>query len=435
MKIKTVSVIGANGVMGCNVSAIFASFGAARVYMVSREKEKSVKAVDRAAKSVRADSIICNLIPADYTELEKCVSESDLVFESVAENFDIKAEITARVGVAARTDTILCSGTSGLSITRLAGLLPPEKRKNYMGVHMFNPPYTLNLCELIKTEYTDPEIYDSVKQYLKSTLLRTIVEVKDTPAFLGNRIGFHFINKALIYAERYKDSGGIDYIDAILGGFTGRSMAPLVTSDFVGLEVHKAIVDNISRNTADYAADCFVMPEFACRLVAENRLGRKTNGGLYKKRLLDNGAKLTMVYDLTTGGYRETMKYIFPFKEAMLRHLRIGDYGLALRALIDNQSVEAKICLEFLLEYIIYSLYCASEVGTSIHAADDVMATGFNWCPPLAMAEAFESVADFRVLCRERLDPQIIKNVDIDGLFSKIVKSGYDYRRYFKSAR
>ena len=75
--------------------------------------------------------------------------------------------------------------------------------------------------------------------------------MKDSPAFLGNRIGFQFINEALQYAEKYKFNGGIDYIDAILGPFTGRAMSPLVTANFVGLDVHKAIVDNLYENTRD----------------------------------------------------------------------------------------------------------------------------------------------------------------------------------------
>ena len=101
-----------------------------------------------------------------------------------------------------------------------------------------------------------------LKEYLSNKLIRTVVEVKDSPAFLGNRIGFQFINEALRYAERFKDNGGIDYIDAILGSFTGRSMAPLTTSNFVGLDVHKAIVDNIYEDTHDHAHETFVLPEF-----------------------------------------------------------------------------------------------------------------------------------------------------------------------------
>jgi 3-hydroxyacyl-CoA dehydrogenase len=73
---------------------------------------------------------------------------------------------------------------------------------------------------------------------------------------MGNRIGFQFINNAMQFAVKYKDKGGIDYIDAILSGFTGRSMPPLVTSDFVGLDVHKAIVDNVFQNRSCFFDTC-----------------------------------------------------------------------------------------------------------------------------------------------------------------------------------
>lgn len=87
MTIKTVTVIGANGTMGTNVSAIFASFGNAKVYMVSRDLEKSKTAAQKAGKTVKADSIISNLVPADYIMLADCVKESDLVFESATTNY------------------------------------------------------------------------------------------------------------------------------------------------------------------------------------------------------------------------------------------------------------------------------------------------------------------------------------------------------------
>src|SRR4051794_17489445 len=122
--IKTVTVIGANGTMGCNVSGIFASFGNAKVYMISRSMDKSEKAAAKSAKSVKADSIVKNLIPADYTMLEKCISESDLVFESCAENYEIKTEITNQIAKYAKENTIFCSGTSGLSLTGLAECFP-----------------------------------------------------------------------------------------------------------------------------------------------------------------------------------------------------------------------------------------------------------------------------------------------------------------------
>ncbi len=433
--IKTVSVVGANGTMGSNVSGIFASFGNAKVYMISRDIEKSKQAAIRAAKSVKAGCIIENLCPVDYSKIGQCIRESDLVFESVAENLETKVEATKIIAENLRADAVACTGTSGLSVTTLAEVFPEHLRGNYLGIHMFNPPYSLTLCEVIPTEYTDRKIFDKIKYYLSENLIRTVVEVKDSPAFLGNRIGFQFINEALQYAEKYKYSGGIDYIDAILGPFTGRSMAPLTTSDFVGLDVHEAVVSNIYNNTNDYAHETFVFPDFAWKLVNEGKLGRKTNGGLYKMELYDKGIKRLTVYDITTGTYRDRMEYNFLFKKNMIYDLRIGDYESAFKTLIENRSVEAEICLEFLIKYVIYSLVATDAVGYDIHSADDVMATGFNWCPPLAVLGALSTIVDFGLLAKERLNDTILGVVDIDKLFSNVEPSKYDYRSYFKSVR
>ena len=302
---KTVTVIGANGTMGANVSAIFASFGNAMVYMVSRDKEKSKKAALRSCKSVKADSIQCNLISADYTMLADCVKSSDLVFESAAENLDLKIELHTKIGQYLKKGAIACTGSSGLSITRLAECYPEDRRSQFFGVHMFNPPYQMTLCELTASPYSSLELYSELKDYLSCTLHRTVAESKDLPAFLGNRIGFYFINEALIYAERYQDNGGIDYIDAILGPFTGRTMPPITTADFVGLDVHKAIVNNIYENTNDYVHKKFILPDYVQQLIDKKMLGRKTKQGLYKLIKSDSGDKRMMVWDIRLGIFRD----------------------------------------------------------------------------------------------------------------------------------
>lgn len=434
MDIKTVTVIGATGTMGANVAGIFASFGDAKVYMVGRDIEKVRKTIPRTVRSVKADAVSSHLIAADFSMLEECVAESDLVFESAAENIDVKTDIARRVGKALKDGAFSCTGTSGLSITALAECLPKKLRGHFYGVHMFNPPYSLSLCEFTQTKYSDPTAAWELKEYLARKLHRTVVEVKDSPAFLGNRIGFQFINEALQYAERYRDNGGIDYIDAILGPFTGRTMAPLITSDFVGLDVHKAIVDNIYANTRDFAHETFALPEFVKTLIRENKLGRKSGSGLYQLVRYDNGLKRQTVYDINTGLYRDVIPYVFPFSEKMKDKIAEGDYREAFEQLISNHSQEAEICLVFLLKYIVYSLYAAKEVGYTIESADDVMAAGFNWCPPLAMYQALSAVEDVPALIRERL-PEICAEIDVGRILCDAKPSGYDYRLYFKSGR
>ena len=418
MNIKTVTVIGATGSMGIGVAGIFASFGNARVYCVGRDIDKVHNTIPKIVQSVRADSIRPKLLPADYSMLEQCVSESDLVFESVKEDISLKSEIMQRISHSVKTNTLLCSGTSGLSITELAKHCDPAVRGQVFGVHMFNPPYSLSLCEVISTPYSNCQLKADLITYLRDLLHRTVVDVKDTPSFLGNRIGFSFLNEALQYAERYKDNGGIDYIDSLLGPFTGRAMAPLRTVDFVGLDVHKAIVDHVYNNTYDYNHESFKLPEFVNLLINENKLGKKTGIGLYKTNQKQNGFHQTMVYDLNSKAYREIIPYAFPFVSKMRSYLSEGDYSDAFRALLKNQSSEAEITTSFLIKYIIYSLYCAMEVADTIYAADDAMATGFNWCPPIAFYQALSAVVDVRKIIQERL-PEIIEKVDIDKLFDE----------------
>jgi len=434
VNIRTVTVIGATGTMGANVAGIFASFGNAKVFCVGRDINKVKKTIPRIVKSVKADAISHNLIPADFSMLEDCVRQSDLVFESSKEDLDVKSEIAKLVAKALQPHAVSCTGSSGLSITTIAECYPENVRNHFFGVHFFNPPYSMPLCELTPTKYADKQMLSELNDYLSKKLFRTVVDVKDSPAFLGNRIGFQFINEALQYAEKYKDNGGIDYIDAILGSFTGRTMAPLTTSDFVGLDVHKAIVDNLYENTNDYAHETYVLPDFVKNLIKNGKLGRKSGGGLYQLIKYENGFKRLTVYDINTGLFRDVIPYVFPFADKMKRLIAEGDYAEAFEFLVNNHSQEAEICLSFLLKYIVYSLYATEKVGYTVEAADDVMATGFNWCPPMAMSQALSTVADVPALIKERL-PEICAKVDVDSLLADIKPSKYDYRIYFKSGR
>lgn len=439
MQINTVTIVGANGTMGRNVAAIFASFGEAKVYLVSRTMEKSQVAIENAYKSVKAESVKLNMIAADYSMLKDCVEESDLIFEACAETWGVKEDVHGKIAAVLKQSgdntKVVCSGTSGLSITKLAELYHEEMRNRFIGMHFFNPPYNLTLCELIPTEYTDEDYVREVYEYLDVKLHRTAVVTKDMPAFLGNRIGFHFINKGLQLAEEYKYNGGIDFIDAVFGQFTGRNMAPLVTANFVGLDVHKAIVDNLYENTNDYAHEDFKLPEYVENLIKEGKLGRKAGLGLYRTILHDSGVKIHQVYDIEHGDYREEIKYSFPFIEEMIGFLRAGDYEHAREVLLHNQSNEARLCRNMLLEYIVYALSTTEVVGETVHDADDVMATGFGWCPPLAMIEAFGGKESFVELYKAYAAEKQLDVVAIENLTGKIEKSKYDYRRFIKAKK
>lgn len=435
MKIKAVTVIGANGTMGYNISGIFAAFGKCKVYMICRKLEDANNARKNAMLSVKGEAIGENLISQDYSSLKECIEESDIIFESIAENFELKLELNKKINEYTNDTQIICTGTSGLSIQKLAEAFSDEKRKNYLGVHFFNPPYSMVLCEVIPSKYTDKTVIEKIKTYAKNILYRTTVEVKDSPAFLGNRIGFQFINEAIQAAETYKYNGGIDYIDAILGPFTGRNMAPIATADFVGLDVHKAIVDNLYESTDDYAKETFRMPDYLNRIIANGNLGKKTNKGVYQTIRREDGNKEYYVYDIQTGKYREKYQYQFPFVEDMIDTLKVGDYQETFRGFKENQSLEARLCMEFMLKYAVYSLFATNLVGDTISDADAVMADGFSWVPPLALIQALGGAEEFYALCQKRLDQDLLTNVNLKQLIKNLPDSKYDFRRYFKAKR
>ena len=440
MQINTVTIVGANGTMGRNVAAIFAAFGNTKTYLVSRTVEKSQVAIEKAFKTVKAESIKEKMIAVDYSSFDLCVEESDLIFEACAENWEVKEKIHSQIaqilsGKDSAKNKIVCTGTSGLSITKLAELYTEDVKNRFVGMHFFNPPYNMTLCELIPTEYSSQEYIDEIYDYLQNVLYRATVVTKDAPAFLGNRIGFQFINRLLQLAEEHKYSGGIDYIDAIFGPFSGRNMAPLVTANFVGLDVHKAIVDNLYENTNDYAHEDYVLPKYVADMINNGNLGRKTGVGLYKNVVHDSGIKIHQVYDIEHGYYREVIKYSFPFVEEMVAALRIGDYENAMKVLINNHSAEADLCRNMLMEYVVYSLKTTELVGENVHAADDVMATGFGWCPPLALIEAFGGKDEFLKLYKDYVGEESYATNDIEKVFANIEKSNYDYRRFIKAKK
>lgn len=426
---KNVTILGANGNMGKNVSGILSSFGNCEINLVVRSLGDEEEIIRSIISSVKADSISNRLHVRTYDELERCIPNSDFIFESVSEQIDIKKEVYSKIIPFLNGKVIIGTGTSGLSVEYLAGLFPIEYRKHFYGVHFFNPPYNLTLCELIKTKYNLESETKKLKHYLENHLYRDVIIVKDEPAFLGNRIGFFFINRCLQLAEKYKENGGIDYIDAIFGGYTGRAMAPIVTSNFVGLDVHKAIVDNVACHATNIIdSQSFQLPNYVNELIDNNCLGKKTGLGFYQKNINRDGIS---VFDISSKKYREEEEYSFHFSNQIAFHIENGQYREAVKILKNNESLEARICLELLLEYVLYSLQVTELVGENQHAADIAMATGFNWLPPLAFCDYLGGELEFKALCQTKLSKEMNKYYE-SVLNKKINNSRYDFRPFIK---
>lgn len=423
MRINNVLVIGATGAVGKTVSGIFASFGNAKVYMIGRDREKLEKIRKETALSVKSLSVMDNLISGTMDDIEEFAKIADFVFESSPENLEIKKQIHKRLNLSVRDDCILSSGTSGLSINELADCYDENKRKNFFGVHFFNPPYSMTLCELIPSRYNDSsDLLFEMKEYLTKKLFRDTVVVKDGPAFLANRIGFMFMNEALQCAEKYKDLGGIDFIDAVLGKYTGRNMSPLRTVDFVGLDVHKAIVDNVYCKSNLGDNESFVLPKFFNELVESGKLGMKTEEGLYK---VENDKKL--VYDIATEEYREVINYNFYYTDLVVNKFKKAEYKEGFEIIKNDSSIESRICMTFLLKYIIYSIQISKSISENLNDCDNAMASGFNWLPPLALVDVLGGNMEVNELCKKYL------NEDYYELLKDIPKSKFDYRKFIKA--
>lgn len=430
LEIKVITILGANGSMGKNIAAIFASFGNAKVYLACRDEEKSQKAVIEAYQSVRSESIKSRLIPITYDNLKEAISESDLIFESLAENMSLKIEMYNKIKLYLKENAIIATGTSGLSIKDLAKAFEINGN-NFFGIHMFNPPYNLPLCELIIHNEKQLELSNKLEKYLTNVLKRVVIKVKDKPAFLGNRIGFFFINEALKLAEQNADEGGIDYIDAILGCFTGRIMTPLVTAEFVGLDITKAIEDYIFFNTTDMFKNSFKLPSYVNHIINQGYIGKKTQKGLF---YFDKETKMNYVYDIKQDSYRLKQNYQFYFANEMIKNIRIGNYIEAINILIKDKSKEACICKKMILKYVIYSIYISKSVAYKTEYCDDAMATGFSWLPPLAWIELFGGKDKVKYLINEYLDEEYIFLVNTENIFEGISnESKYDYRSFLKA--
>ncbi|EMY63390.1 3-hydroxyacyl-CoA dehydrogenase NAD-binding domain-containing protein [Leptospira terpstrae] len=387
-EIKTVTILGANGAMGSGSAGVIAAFGGAKVHMLARDVEKAKQGIEAAVASVKTDTIRARMIPGSYdADLEKAVAESDWVFELVAESYEVKEPINTRIAKARRPGTIVSTVSSGLSIGRLAKAYDEDGQKHYYGTHFFNPPYKMILCELVTHSGNDKKVTQALGEYLDKVLGRAVVYTNDTPAFAGNRIGFQLMNEVAHFAEKYADKGGIALLDEIMSGYTGRAMGPLATADFVGLDVHKAIVDNIYDNTKDEAHETFKLPGYFQKLIDAGKLGMKSGGGLTKVVKHADGKREKFVYNIKTGEYDPYPKFDIPFIKEARQKIKESDYKGAMDVVKKASGFEADIARYFISRYISYSLSLVGEVVDTKENTDGAMGFGFNWVPASAFVD------------------------------------------------
>lgn len=387
--IQKVVVLGANGTMGAGSAETFAA-GGCQVTLLARTRDKAEAAIEQAKNLAKSERIGALMSAGTYdADLDRTVAEADLIFEALAEEINLKKEFFTRVDKHRRPDSIVGTVSSGLSITDMAAGRSDTFRRNFLGIHLFNPPNVIVGTEVIPHADTDPKLVTAMTEMLERRFGRVVTLCRDMPAFAGNRVGFKVLNEVAQLAEKH----GIAFMDYLIGPYTGRAMPPLATVDLVGFDVHKAIVDNVYENTKDEAHATFALPGYMQKLIDKGHLGNKTGakGGFYK-RVKEDGKNVSLVLDPASGDYKhpsEVKVARLPFVEEMRELHRVGCYTDAMKVFLAATGPEADLARKVIFGYVSYGLNRVgdNEVVREPRDVDRIMGFGFNWAPPTVLVD------------------------------------------------
>src|SRR6185312_3493406 len=300
--IRKVAVLGA-GTMGARIAAHVANAGFPCVLLDivppgtpadadKATRNKIVAAGYEAAKKSKpaafADPAFASLVTiGNFDDDLKLISQCDWVIEAVAENLEIKRGLLKKVEALRKPGAIVTTNTSGLPVASIAEGFSDDFRKRWFGTHFFNPPRYMRLLEIIPTPEADPAAIAAVAHFGDIWLGKGIVNAKDTPNFIGNRIGtFSVLNVMRIMQEM---DLSIEDIDALTGSAVGwPKSATFRTIDLVGLDILAHVVANMSKSVHDERSE-LKLPDFYNQMLERKWLGDKTKQGFYKKTKSESG--------------------------------------------------------------------------------------------------------------------------------------------------
>ncbi len=441
---RHVAVLGA-GVMGAAIAAHLANAGV-RVLLLdivppnlSEEEKKDPKkrnafSVGGLERTVKARPAL--FFHTSYASLVRTgnleddlgkLAECDLVIEAVPEVIDIKRSLFERVEKVIKPGTVVSSNTSGLPIKDLLEGRGPDFRKNFIVTHFFNPVRYMKLLELVRGPETLDEVYDRIVAFGEDVLGKGIVVGRDTPNFVGNRIGAYAM---MIAIHQMLESGlAPEEVDAVAGPPLGRpKSAAFRTADMVGIDTFVHVADNCHRLLVDDPErDAFLVPAFIRTMVQRGQLGNKTKGGFYKK---DKATKNVATLDPTTGEYREKLakSEILGFCKSLKD---VEDVGARVRKVMANAGPAGDYAWKVTAKTLVYAAGLVGEICDDVVAIDDAMRWGYNWeLGPFEMWDAlgFAETVDRLVNDGYKVPASVLK-MKADG-----VKGFYDGNKIYDLA-
>ena len=371
--IEKVAVLGA-GVMGAQIAGHFTNAGIPAL-LFDINQELAQKGADDLTKMKPAPLYKpknAKLVEAcNYDDHLEKLGDVDLVIEAVAERLDIKHTVYNNIIPHLKDSVILTSNTSGIPLGDLITVLPDHLKKRFMITHFFNPPRYMRLLELVKGLETDDAVYNMIAEFGEDVLGKGIVHAKDTPNFIGNRIGV--FGMAVTMNTAIEQGLTVEEVDKLTGTVVGRAKsATFRTADIVGLDtminVQGTSYDNLPD---DEEREEFKIPDFLQQLVDKGNLGAKTKAGFYKKT--DDGI---LSLDLKTGEYGPQKKVRFDgFRLAKDRQ----NPGEKIKAMAYSDDRGGKFFWEVLSRTLIYSANRIPEISDDIINIDNAMKWGYGW--------------------------------------------------------
>ncbi len=330
----------------------------------------------------------------DMARLKDC----DFIVEAVVENLEIKRSLYERVEQFRRPGSVVASNTSGIPIRQLAEGRSEDFRAHFLGTHFFNPPRYLHLVEIIRTEWTKPEVSCSLYGFLDQRLGKGVVVAKDRPNFIANRIGTY---GALVTIKTMLEDGySIEEVDKMTGQAVGRpKSATFRTFDIVGLDVFAHVAKNLYEAVPeDEDRDVYLAPEFVTRMVERGILGNKTRGGFYKKQKAAEGEKPEIwTLDHASLEYRPQQKAKLPALDVAKN---IEDTGARLRALVWGKDRVGAFLWKTISKTLQYAANRIPEVADTVVEVDRAMRWGFNW--ELGVFEVWDAIGVEKSVARLR---------------------------------
>ena len=377
--VRRVAVLGA-GVMGAQIAAHLTNAGVDTVLFDLPAKEGPadgivLKAIANLGKlspaPLASKALAAAITPANYeTGLEQ-LRDCDLIIEAIAERMDWKQDLYKKIAPFVNEHAVLASNTSGLGINKLADVLPEQLRHRFCGVHFFNPPRYMHLAELIPSKGTDQAVLEGLESFLVTQLGKGVVYAKDTPNFIGNRIGVFSILSTIHHTAQF--GLGFDEVDGLTGPLVGRpKSATYRTSDVVGLDTMAHVIKTMGDTLPnDPWHAYFKSPAWLEALIAKGALGQKTGAGIFRKV-----GKDILVVDLEKQDYRPADRTAAPEVVEILKTRNPAEKFAKLRA---SQHPQAQFLWASFRDLFHYSACHLADIAQTARDVDLAIRWGYGW--------------------------------------------------------